>query len=221
MKMINRIKLRLIQQISNVRQLNLILERKLNKNDKFIFNNKEFTYFNHSYNNKRLTERSIEIPIIINYLLNSITSRILEIGNVSNYYYTSFKEIIKEKTVVDKLEYFNNVILKDIYDYTSIFKFQFIFSISTFEHMDKPIRNISYIITKLLSKNGIFIFTFLKDYSDNLKIKDILAILKFCKELLIIKSYMIYYFENINEIEWKQIKVFNNNKNLVIIEVRK
>ena len=221
MKILNRLILKIIEKNLSVRKLNLILYRKLNRNNKFIFNNIYLTYLNHSYNNNRLTERSIEIPIIINYLINSKTERVLEIGNVSNYYYTSFKEVMKERIVIDKSENFNNVILKDIYDYTTINKFLFIYSISTFEHMDKPLRNITYVIKELLSIEGIFIFTFLKNYSSNLKVKDILSILKFYKELLIIKSYMIYYFENVNEIYWIQKKTLNENKNLIIVEIRK
>jgi hypothetical protein len=104
-----------------------------------------FEYLFHSYNNLGLTERSVEIPIIQFYLNNLKPKDVLEIGNVTNYYQSYYENSFPNKTVVDKIEYCYNVITSDIAKYFSDKKFDFIFSISTFEHMDSDLdRNPDY-----------------------------------------------------------------------------
>lgn len=226
MKIIKSIKYRLIKILSKiftVRYLNLILNDKFDYSKEFMFNNIKLPYFNHSYNNKRLTERSIEIPIIKYFIDCYNPKNILEVGNVSNYYYTYFKEIIKDKIVVDKYENFDKVINKDIIDFTSNIKFDMIISISTFEHMNTPLTNISYVITNLLSNNGYFIFTFPIGYSKELTLFDLSLILLIILKLRIVKSIKLYYFMKVKEIIWIQTKSYikNNNKQIIIIEIRK
>jgi hypothetical protein len=114
--------------------------------NKFKIEGKEYPYLFHSYNNMGLTERSAEIPIIFHYLKTNTYKEVLEIGNVTNYYESYFENIFPNKTVVDKLEHSYNVITSDIAKYTSSKKFDFIFSISTFEHMDSDLgRNPEYV----------------------------------------------------------------------------
>ena len=104
--------------------------------ERFSFEGEDLAYLFHSYNNLGLTERSVEIPIIKHYLSRRSWQRVLEVGNVTNYYESEFAGLFPNKTVVDKLERHHNVVTSDIADYTSGQPFDFIFSISTFEHMD-------------------------------------------------------------------------------------
>lgn len=113
--------------------------KKVFKKNIFYFNGNELSYIYNSHNNdNRLKERSIEIPIICYYLKKSGIINVLEIGNVSNYYYEYFSNLIntKTKTVIDRYEKGLGIINKDIKYFKSKNKFNFIFSISTFEHMD-------------------------------------------------------------------------------------
>lgn len=157
----------------------------------------------------------------------------LEIGNVTNHYYSYFQDIINSKIVVDKYEIGWGVINKDIGDYMSQNKFDFIFSISTFEHMDSdsgvdPISinkkkklityaadNIVRICNILLNAEGIFLITAPigqhVEWNQTVFSGEILN-----KEFLKVKSVNIYYFKKINEIEWIQTKrdeILNSKEN--------
>lgn len=137
-------------------------------------------YFIHSYNNIYswgFSERSIEIPIILDLIKASDAKIILEIGNVSKHYYEQFKSI--KRTVIDKYEAAHDVINQDIYEYYSKEKFDFIYSISTFEHMDSDggrnseyekkeafgnyssiaYRNIEHVVLNLLADRGRLVIT--------------------------------------------------------------
>jgi hypothetical protein len=122
----------------SVSDLRWILTDKFNANREFVFNHKRLEYFFHSYNNFRLSERAIEIPIVNYFLSQADYQNILEIGNVTNHYYDYFRQVFadKNKTVVDKFERAPGVVNLDIADYAPQNKFDFIFSVSTFEHMD-------------------------------------------------------------------------------------
>lgn len=153
---------------------------------RFVYLGQELPYFIHTYNNIfpwGFSERSIEIPIIL-HLLNistphpsSSSMRILEIGNVTKHYYDLFKKV--ERVVLDRYEEAYDVINMDIAEFNVKEKFDFIYSISTFEHMDsdggrnkewlseKPLgeylsvayRNIKHVALNLLEENGRFIVT--------------------------------------------------------------
>lgn len=106
---------------------------------------REYPFLFHSYNNMGLTERTVEMPIIYSYLATRKFKRVLEVGNVTNYYEDYFAGMFPNKTVVDKIEHNYNVITSDIADYNPGERFDFIFSISTFEHMDSDLgRNPDY-----------------------------------------------------------------------------
>ena len=132
----------------------------------------------HSYNNYGLTERVLEIPLIQRYLQELPTSsRVLEIGNVTNYYYDVFGQFLQDKTVVDKFEVAQGVISRDIADFEDPNGYDFIFSISTFEHMDSDqgrnpdfvagtskdithaLDNIRHVYENLLNKGGRLLIT--------------------------------------------------------------
>lgn len=123
--------------------LRWILTDKLNAHQEFLFEGNKLEYFFHSYNNFRLSERAIEIPIINYFLRQNNYEEILEIGNVTNHYYDYFRQTFadKRKTVVDKFERGQGVINLDIADYVPNDRFDFVFSISTFEHMDSDLGN--------------------------------------------------------------------------------
>ncbi|OLS25554.1 MAG: hypothetical protein HeimC2_18100 [Candidatus Heimdallarchaeota archaeon LC_2] len=143
----------------------------------FLFNDTELEYFYHSYNNNRVSERAVEIPIIAYYLKKDKPSHILEIGNVTNHYYSHFSTLFKQKTVVDLYELGYDVINQDLLKFEPGSKFEYIISISTFEHFDSDRgRNREYVIdgsryetyatdgiihvcNELLAENGTFIFT--------------------------------------------------------------
>lgn len=121
-----------------------LLTQRITK-EKFIIHGKPYDYLFHSYNNYGLTERTAEIPIIYAYLTSRRFHRVLEIGNVTNYYEEYFSNVFPNKTVVDKIEVNYNVITSDIAQFFSNEKFDFIFSVSTFEHMDSDLgRNPEY-----------------------------------------------------------------------------
>ena len=127
----------------SVTDIRWLLTDKLNEHKEFLFQDKKLEYFFHSYNNFRLSERAIEIPIINNFLNQKNYEEILEIGNVTNHYYDYFRQtfVDKRKTVVDKFERGQGVLNFDIADYAPGVKFDFVFSISTFEHMDSDLGN--------------------------------------------------------------------------------
>ncbi len=206
-----------------------ILKERFTRNIFFYFNNNKLKYFCHSYNNLRLTEREIEIPIISYYLQKTGMRNILEIGNVTNHYYTFFQDLIDQKIVVDKYETGFGVINQDIHDFKTNTKFDFICSISTFEHMDsdhgrnKDYRkgeskletyaasNILYVVDNLLNEKGTLVITapisYTKEWDQTLFELNILN-----KEFLKVKSVDIYFFKKINEIEWIQTNVSEAKK---------
>jgi hypothetical protein len=160
-----------------VRRLRRLMMLKLEGEPSFEFEGRPLEYFFHSYNNWRLTERAIEVPIIRSYLGRGEHRNVLEVGNVSKHYYDQFRSILPCLTVVDKFEVGYDVINKDIGDFEAEEPFDFIFSISTFEHMDGdrgrnpghvPGRsrlvsaaadNIHHVVDRLLAPGGTFVLT--------------------------------------------------------------
>jgi hypothetical protein len=121
----------------------------------FLFNNEEYQYFYHDYNNTWCNERSVEIPII-NRIIDDADGEVLEVGNVLPHYRPC------NHTVVDKYEEAPGVTNEDIVSFDSSSKFALIVSISTFEHIgwDEKPRNRSKIkeairnVRRLLIKGG-------------------------------------------------------------------
>ncbi|MBA7543434.1 hypothetical protein ES705_35765 [subsurface metagenome] len=199
-----------------------IVKFKINSNKYFYFKRTKLQYFFHSFNNFRLTERCIEIPIIKYYLNKFPRNNVLEIGNVTKHYYDEFKDFSKKDTV-DKYESAYDVINVDIKDFTSDNKYDFIYSVSTFEHMDSdggrnqdftPIKselfssvafeNINRVINNLLLKNGKFITTFPLGYC-NCEIDKSLYKKEYTK--FNAKDVNIYFFKKNDEITWNQINI--------------
>lgn len=195
---------------------------KLKFNKHFYFDSTKLQYFFHSYNNFRLTCRCIEIPIIKYYLNKFSHNNVLEIGNVTKHYYDEFKNFNKKDTV-DKFEIAYDVINVDIKDFKIDNKYDFIYSISTFEHMDSDggrnpdfvpveselfsshaLENINRVINDLLLDGGKFILTFPLGYC-NCEIDKSLYNKEYTR--FNAKNVNLYFFKQINELTWKQVDV--------------
>lgn len=184
---------------------------------------KTYPYLFHSYNNMGITERSVEIPIIYHYLNINKPNQVLEIGNVTNYYESYFSNVFPNKTVVDKLESNYNIITSDIAQYESNQKFDFIFSISTFEHMDSDLGrnteyregsarlcsvaadNIVHCYENLLSSNGLMLITaplgYTPEWDRTFKSE--------CLDKVSFKKLRRRIFKKINEEEWMELDHFD------------
>jgi hypothetical protein len=195
---------------------------------KLTIGDKSYPYLFHSYNNMGITERSAEIPIIYDYLTRSNSKNVLEIGNVTNYYEDYFSGVFPNKTVVDKIEITFNVITSDIAMYKSEKKFDFIFSISTFEHMDSDLDrnpdyrpgssklcsvaadNIFYCYENLLETGGKMVITAPMGYTPEWDLtfkSDSLDKANF-------KSLKRRLFKKTSEEEWIELEKYNPNSEM-------
>ena len=113
------------------------------------------------YNKTWRNERTVEIPIVWEYVKPYLDKEILEIGNVMAHYYSFMHD------VVDKYEKAPGVINRDAVDFQTEKTYDLIISISTFEHIgwDEEPRDPSRIllafdaIKKLLAPQGKMIVT--------------------------------------------------------------
>ena len=128
---------------------------------KFIFRGFILRYFRHAYNRTWENERTIEIPIIYEFIKRNREKNILEIGNVlSNYY------LLPHYDIVDKYEKTSRIINKDIVNFKPEKLYDLIVSISTFEHIgfdeiekspEKILKAVRHIINNCLSPSGTFV----------------------------------------------------------------
>lgn len=137
----------------------------LGQKGQFIFKERKYDYCLEKYNLSWRTERTLEIPIIQQFIKDNLELNILEIGCVLKHYESS---PANNWTIIDKYEKFENVINEDIVKYKPGEKFDLIVSVSTVEHIgidDGPVdpekakNAIDYIMNNLLNKNGKFAFT--------------------------------------------------------------
>lgn len=141
-------------------------------NKVFIFNNIQFKYFYHRYNRTIASERTVEIPIAKYYLDKHKNRNTLEVGNVMKHYYNC------DHDVLDKYEKASGVINEDVVDFHPNKKYDFIFSISTLEHVGwtyteeidqkKFIRAVEN-LQRLLKKDGTMLITIPVDYREDLR----------------------------------------------------
>ncbi len=194
---------------------------KLDRDRYFEFDGQRLEYYFHSYNNFGLTERCIEIPIIRDYIERLEPRSTLEIGNVSNYYYEAFAALqaFDRRTVVDKYERSAGVVLSDIADFRSDVTYDFIFSISTFEHMDRnrgfnrdyaaggsrgisyAADNIRHVLDELLADGGVFVLTAPIEYSEEWDATFYSGEL----EHLGASAYRCFGFEKRGELSWRPV----------------
>lgn len=207
----------------SVADIRRMLLYKLNKEKSFIYNSHRLDYFFHSYNNFRMTERAVEIPIIKHYLERGNYQNVLEIGNVANHYYDYFKQAFvgKRKVVVDKYELASDVINVDICEYAPGIKFDFAFSISTFEHMDSDrgrnpdytkgssellsvaADNVKYVSDVLLENGGKFVITAPLGYTSEWDETFYSSVFKECNFI----RYRTYVLRKKKELVWEQVGV--------------
>ncbi len=197
------------------------IELKIDRDPTFEFNGQRLEYTFHSFNNFRLTERCIEIPIIRDYIERLAPQASLEIGNVSSYYYEAFASLqaFDRRTVVDKYEDSAGVVLSDIADFRPDRKYDFIFSISTFEHMDADrgfnrdyvadgcqgisyaADNIRHVLDELLASGGVFVLTAPIEYSEDWDKTFYSGEL----ERFGASAYRAFGFEKRGEYSWRQV----------------
>ena len=213
-KLKSRIMIKFIESIS-LKKVIFFLDNKLVKKP-FVFKNEKINYIFHSHNNKGLTERTAELAIAKFYLSTFKPKNLLEIGNVTYYYYNEFIGTYQKKTVVDLGENDSVVIKEDIAKFKPSNKFDFILSVSTFEHMDeedfRPLnfdysnntvaaKNIIYCYENLLEEGGCMLLTaalgWTKEWDRTFK-SDILNQYPF-------KRIEKYLLKKINEQEWIQL----------------
>ena len=128
---------------------------------RFQFKAKTYENFWHPYNTTWRNERSVEIPVILDFLAQYSPTSTLEIGNVLSHY------IKTPHMVVDKYEKRKKVIALDIVDYHPERKFDLIISISTIEHIgwdESPPQKGKHLkaikqIRSLLNQRGLLIIT--------------------------------------------------------------
>ncbi|HBI03717.1 MAG TPA: hypothetical protein DDY49_06780 [Paenibacillaceae bacterium] len=95
----------------------------------FEFNNKILQYFRTPENN--VAERTIEVPIGLQFLQENQSKRILEVGNVLSQY----EESIVKRDILDKFEVGEGIMNVDVMDFNPDEKYDSIISISTIEHI--------------------------------------------------------------------------------------
>ena len=117
-------------------------------------------------------ERSVEIPIINDYLSHYESKGVLEIGNVLSHYGDV------NHTILDKFERGKGIINEDILNFVATEKFDLIVSISTFEHIgfdddmddDRGVKILHAIDASrnLLAENGRLVLTLPIGYNPSL-----------------------------------------------------
>ena len=167
----------------------------------FEFNGRKYHYFYSLYGSTWRTERSVEIPIIWEYVKSSRNAqeRILEVGNVLSYRFKVSHDIL------DKYEKIDAVINQDIVDYNPNYKYDLIVTISTLEHVgyDEDIREPRKIITaldnlkRLLNDGGKLVVTL--PLGQNTEMDKLIT----NKEITFDK---IFYMVREKKNMWKQVK---------------
>ena len=118
------------------RYLKVLFQARLEAQEPLEFAGVPLAYFHHSYNNSMLSERAVEIPILRHVLDQGSYPRVLEIGNVTKHYCELFQDF-QHKDTVDRYERAYDVENVDIREFRSDAPYDLVFSISTFEHMDR------------------------------------------------------------------------------------
>ena len=139
-------------------------------NRRFIFRSQSYNYFCHWYNTTFSNERSVEVSIALKTLEVHSGKKIFEVGNVLSHYFHI------DHDVVDKYEKGDNVINRDIIEYSPIQQYDLIISISTLEHMgfdeipQEPFKIVKVLehLRSLLSSEGNLFATIPIGYNSNL-----------------------------------------------------
>lgn len=173
-------------------------------NDMFEFNGRKYHYFYSLYGATWRSERSVEIPIVWNFVdeFNKQQKKILEVGNVLSYRFSVCHDIL------DKYDKMQSVINEDVVDYNPPYKYDLIVSISTLEHVGydeefkdpmKIIRSIQNLKT-LLKSGGVLVVTL--PLGQNKAMDSLLA-----KKILVFDK--MYYLKRQKKNVWKQVEEIN------------
>jgi hypothetical protein len=127
----------------------------------FKFNGKLYQYYLDK-SDAATSERTVELPIAMDFYNSNKTTSFLEIGNTLNMHVKGLNH-----TVVDKYETAKGILNDDIADYNPKKKFKLIMSISTMEHVGfdeepkdpKKIKKSMENILSLLDKDGKLLIT--------------------------------------------------------------
>jgi hypothetical protein len=151
--------------------LSLRFHRPFRSCTRFSLENRSYRYFYHWYNATYENERTVEVPIIWQFVKSHRGKMVLEAGNVLSHYYAV------DHDIVDKYEVGRRVINEDLVAFKREDKrYDLVISISTLEHLGwdetprdplKPliaIRN----LTELLSPGGIIAITIPIGYNPHL-----------------------------------------------------
>ena len=128
-------------------------------------------YFCHRHNLTWRNERAVEIPLIVEFLRIHGHGAGLEFGNVLNHY-----GLGESRTVIDRYETAEGVTNIDVLDIDPDLRFDYIFSISTLEHVgwDEATRNPDKAehaynhLRSLLGPNGRMLITIPLGHHDRL-----------------------------------------------------
>ncbi|MFA5031411.1 MAG: hypothetical protein WC614_00175 [bacterium] len=156
-----------------------------------------YTYFYHKYTWGN--DRVVEIPIILEMMKKYSDKKILEVGNVLYYYFPVKHDIL------DKYDKMKGIINQDAADFKPAYKYDFIITISTLEHIgwDEKPRDPTKILraienlTSCLAPKGKMIVTLPIGYNPEMD-----KLLKAGK----IKFPKQYYLKRVREDKWKEAK---------------
>jgi len=173
-------------------------------NEMFEFNGRKYHYFYSLYGTTWRSERSVEIPIVWNFVdeCNKQQKKILEVGNVLSYRFKVCHDIL------DKYDKMEGVINEDVVDYNPPYKYDLIVSISTLEHVGydeefkdpmKIIRSIQN-LKRLLKSGGVLVVTL--PLGQNKAMDSLLA-----KKILVFDK--MYYLKRQKKNLWKQVEEIN------------
>jgi len=95
----------------------------------FEFEGRSLAYFRHHHNRTWRTERSVELPIVLDLLGSHSPAFVLEVGNVVGHYRD------RAHVVVDKYEPGPGVRNVDVLDFNPRTKYDLLISVSTLEHV--------------------------------------------------------------------------------------
>jgi hypothetical protein len=95
----------------------------------FLYNGKRYQYFYNIYKTTWANERTVEMPIILDYLRQDKGKKILEVGNVISHYFEVKYDIL------DKYEKAKGVINEDVINFKTDKRYDLIISVSTIEHV--------------------------------------------------------------------------------------
>ena len=134
---------------------------------RFTYRGQQYPYFYRIYNVTWKNERAVEIPIIKAELEKHDPERVLEFGNVWHRYFKHSHDVI------DKYEEWPGVDNTDIVEFKTKKRYDYIFSISTLEHVGwdedlwEPRKTLTAIkrLQAALSPKGTLVFTIPMGYN--------------------------------------------------------